>query len=124
MAQPHQPHDRPVGRYRYADSLWFSFFHEAAHVVHHPKRETYIRLDETGDDVDGLESEADSAALRYLLGPRAEARLRAGLKHQDVRDIAEEAGVDPGIAAGCLSHKLDDYVKYSRLRRKATLPWS
>lgn len=91
--------------------------------MHHPKRETYIRLNETGDNVDGLEGEADSAALRYLLGARADVRLRSGLKHQDIRDFAGEAGVDPGIVAGCLSHKLNDYVKYRTLRRKATLPW-
>lgn len=110
------------GRYQYADSLWFSFFHEAAHVAHHPKRATYIRPEGGGDDVDGLESEADAAALRYLLGPKAEARLRPGLKHQEVRDLAAQAGVDPGIVAGCLSHKINDYVKYRRFRRKTNLP--
>lgn len=62
VASPSHPLIAISGRYRYADSLWFSLFHEAAYVVHHPKRETYIHLNQTGDDADGLQTEADSAA--------------------------------------------------------------
>jgi HTH-type transcriptional regulator/antitoxin HigA len=110
------------GRYRFADSLWFSFFHECAHVIHHAKRETYIHLDKHQDDADGLESDADRHALRYLLGSQVSSRLRAGLTYDQVRQMADEAGVDPGAVAGPLSYAINDYTKYARLRRKLNLP--
>jgi HTH-type transcriptional regulator/antitoxin HigA len=112
------------GRYQYADSLWFSFFHEAAHVVLHAKRETYIHLDSKGDDEDGLETEADRFAMRHLVGQKVASRLRSGLRFSDVRALAEEAGVHAGIVAGQLSHALNDYRMYAKLRRKITLPGS
>lgn len=111
-----------TGRFGWADSFWFSFFHEAAHIVLHPKRATYIHLLEEGDDSDGLETEANRAATRYLVGGALAKQLRPGLRHDDVRRISSDIGVDPGIVAGQLCRKLDDYVKYRALRRKIQLP--
>jgi len=108
------------GRMGYSDSFWFSFFHEAAHVVLHPKRETYIDID--GDDDDGLETEADRAATRYLIGNHLARQLRHGMRHDDVRRLAAPLGVHPGIVAGQLARATGEWSKYAGLRRKIELP--
>jgi HTH-type transcriptional regulator/antitoxin HigA len=100
-----------------ADIFWFSFFHEAAHVLLHPKREMYIHRDARPDDADGLEGEADRAAVRMLIGQKVASRVRPGLTHAQVRTLSEEAGVDPGIIAGQVAHLTKDYVKYAKLRQ-------
>lgn len=110
------------GRYQYADSFWFSFFHEAVHVTTHPKREIYIDLDQRTDNDDGLETEADRGAARHLLGPVVLKRLHQGMRHPQVRELADQAGVHEGIIAGQLAHMYNEYPKYSRLRRKIELP--
>lgn len=105
-----------------ADIFWFSFFHEAAHIVLHPKREMYIHDSGRGDDSDGLEAEADRAAVRYLIGPKVSSRIRRGLSHAQVRELAAEAEVHEGIIAGQVVHLTNEFVKYARLRRPIELP--
>jgi len=109
------------GRYSYADSFWFSFFHEAAHVLLHAKREMYIHADVKRDNADGLEGEANRAAVRFLVGSELAKKLRPGLTYGDVRKLADELDVDAGIVAAQLSRAIGDYATYSRLRRKIDL---
>lgn len=122
--RPNNPMIVMSGRGGFADIFWFSFFHEAAHVVLHAKRETYIHVSAHGDDSDGLEAEADRAATRHLIGAKVSGQLRPGLTHGQVRALAEQAGVHEGIIAGQLCHLMNDYVRYSKLRRAVTLPES
>ena len=110
------------GRHRYADIFWFTFFHEAVHILLHPKRETYIDVEIRGDDSDGMEAQADRAAGRYLVGAQLAKKLRPGLRHDEVRRLADEAGVHVGIVAGQLCHALNDYQKYGKLRRMVEMP--
>jgi HTH-type transcriptional regulator/antitoxin HigA len=112
------------GRYSYADGFWFSFFHEAAHVLLHAKREMYIHADLKTDDADGLEGEANRAAVRYLVGPELAKKLHSGLKYAEVEKLADDLDVHVGIVAAQLSRAIGDYAKYSRLRKKISLSGS
>lgn len=99
-------------RYRWADVLWFSFFHEAAHVLLHGKREVFIE----GDDgrgsvaVETKEEEADRFAARLLLPPGDLDRIRPQaqakrLSKTRVQAFAAEQGIHPGIVVGRLQHE-------------------
>lgn len=106
------------GRYKYADIFWFCFFHEAAHLVLHGKRETYIDLPPgKTDDADGLEAEANRAAARYLVGAKFSRNLQRGMSQQKVRELAHQVGVDVGIVAGQVAKRFGDWGLYAGLRR-------
>ena len=51
-------------RHKSDDHLWFSFFHEAGHLLLHSKKQTYI-TNETERDV--AENEADEFSSSYLI---------------------------------------------------------
>jgi HTH-type transcriptional regulator/antitoxin HigA len=85
-------------RYKSDDHLWFSFFHEAAHLLLHSKKETFISTDRFSDNA---EKEADSFAAAYLVPRHYESRLRE-LSLGDVRDFAAEIGIAPGVVVGRL----------------------
>ena len=52
-------------RHKTDDHIWFSFFHEAAHIILHSKKSIFI--DETDGEIDGLESEANDWARNALV---------------------------------------------------------
>jgi HTH-type transcriptional regulator/antitoxin HigA len=88
-------------RWKKDDRFWFSFFHEAAHVLLHSKKETYV---DDGSEDDLLEREADRFAAAHLISP-TDARLLPTLNTKpDVIDFAERIGVSPGIVVGRLQH--------------------
>lgn len=88
-------------RYKTDDHLWFSFFHEAGHLLLHSKKETFIR----GDDVDNVrEEEANVFAAAYLIPKQRESDLRGLTTTAEVVRFAEELGIAPGIVVGRLQN--------------------
>lgn len=92
-------------RHRTDDHLWFSFFHEAAHVLLHSKRAVFV--DGTNGGAASLEAEADEWASDTLIPRRAWERFAATApRHADaVRAFADEQGIAPGIVVGRLQHR-------------------
>jgi hypothetical protein len=91
--------------------VWFTFFHEAGHLVLHSRQLTFV------EGVEGLnedqESDADAFA-RDLLIPPAFAPGLAPLRTQaDVTRFAEEIGIAPGIVVGRLQH--DGHIGRDRM---------
>lgn len=86
------------------DQFWFTFFHEAAHILLHPKKEIYVEIDNEEDE---HEAEANRFA-RDILIPAAEwkkvlqNRPRGAMQ---VRDWARRLGISPGILVGRLQHE-------------------
>ena len=110
------------GRYRYADSFWFTLFHELAHVLLHPRRSTFVDLDgQYGDDQDGQESQANEYAADILLPTSYRSRLAAARRANQIVGIAAEAGIDAGIAAGQHGHLTKNWRTGSRLRHPLSL---
>jgi HTH-type transcriptional regulator/antitoxin HigA len=108
-------------RYRTDDHLWFTFFHELAHVLLHGKKALIIE-DSSSDADDPKEAEADRFS-RDLLIPPGEATELSQLKTAlAVRKFAGRIGVAPGIVVGRLQH--DGHWPHSRghqLKRKLSL---
>jgi len=91
-------------RYKTDDQLWFSFFHEAGHILKHGKRDVFIEND---GDQDDKEEEANQFAADFLIPP-AEYRLfssRTGFYSKDeIRGFAQSLSIAPGIVVGRLQH--------------------
>ena len=62
-----------TGRYKRADSLWFTLLHELAHVLLHKRRETFIDVENGASSGSPEEKEADDFAARGLLPPELQA---------------------------------------------------
>jgi len=115
-------------RYKTDDHFWFSFFHEAGHVLLHGKRQTFIELDagrrgSQSDDEKKKEDEADAFAREQLI---PEATFKSFLRRRvfacsAIRQFAFEIGVSPGVVVGRLQHdELLPRVQCNELKRSVT----
>ena len=101
-------------RYKTDDQLWFSFFHEAGHILLHGKRDLFIE----DPGMNGQkEDQADKFAADTLIPP---VQLREFLETwtpnvypptSRIEDFADAIGVAPGIVIGRLQH--DGQVPFS-----------
>jgi len=86
-------------RYAWEDSFWFSFFHEAGHVLLHGKRLAFV----DDRDVDSSqELEADAFAGNLLIPARYDAELGRIVTLAEVQALARKLQVPPGIVVGRL----------------------
>lgn len=95
------------GRYLADDHLWFTFFHEAAHLLLHDPEAVYV------DDIEaapadpgssGPEAEADRFAAEVLLPQNLRIGLPARPSPIQVHGLAHRADVSPGVIVGQLQH--------------------
>src|SRR6266536_1877318 len=94
-------------RYKSDDHLWFSFFHEAAHVLLHGKKETFIHSKTakpaaTEHPEDTAEKEANSWAASWLIPRRLEPELRLLTTAAEIQSFAYRLGIAPCIVVGRL----------------------
>ena len=100
-------------RYRKDDHFWFTFFHEAAHVLLHGKREIFI------DDEDVAQSEkedeANQFAASYLISEAEYTALASetAISRTRVLAFARKLGIAPGIVVGRLQH--DEVIPFDWL---------
>ena len=109
-------------RHKSDDDLWFSFFHEAAHILLHGKKTVFV--DGTNGDNTAIEAEADEWASDILIPRRAWERFAAAAPHGEraVRAFADEQGIAPGIVVGMLQHR--GLLPWNRLNGlKVRLAW-
>lgn len=92
-------------RYKSNDQLWFTFFHEAGHILLHGKKELFLEgangMDET------KEKQANDFARDRLIPPRpfAAFKQQSTFKLDEIRDFADSLGIAPGIVVGRLQHE-------------------
>ena len=98
-------------RYRTDDHLWFTFFHEIAHVLRHGKTIVWIEDNSTSAS-DPKEAEADKFACDVLIPPKDAKELPQLKTDAAVRKFSASIGVAPGIVVGRLQH--DGYWAHSR----------
>ena len=106
-------------RYRWEDVFWFSFFHEAGHVLLHGKRETFI---DDGDRTGSEEEEANEFAASLLIPQQFETELLRIRTLAEAQLFARRLGIPPGVVVGRLQReKVLGYNVGNGLRRRFTL---
>jgi addiction module HigA family antidote len=106
-------------RGRGEDKFWFSFFHEAGHVLNDGKKDLLIN-DESQDDP--RELKANSFAAEILIPSRyddAISRFRSGA---EILQLADELGICPGIVAGRYQFLTNKWQLFKGMIRK--LEWA
>jgi HTH-type transcriptional regulator / antitoxin HigA len=85
------------------DHFWFTFFHEAGHVLLHKQDELFI--DELNAENTKEEEEANAFATRTLIPDQFKVRLQAlSLTPREILRFAKETQVSPGIVIGQLQN--------------------
>lgn len=102
-------------RYNSDDHLWFSFFHEAGHILLHGKRDAYVEYDEAETSPD--EEAANEFARDFLIAPEdyhAFVRsCKSYFSKQKASGFARKLGIAPGIIVGRLQH--DQQIPYTHV---------
>jgi HTH-type transcriptional regulator / antitoxin HigA len=102
-------------RYKKDDYFWFTFFHEAAHLLLHSKKETFV---DDGKDSDVTEDEANRWAEDFLIPRDRAAELHTLRTDAHVAAFAKDIGIAPGIVVGRMQHdEIWDYRQGHRLKR-------
>ena len=111
-----------TARHMTDDHLWFSFFHEAAHILLHSKKGVFV--DEANGNDAEQEAEANDWASRTLIPESAWQQFvaKSPRSAQAVEEFADEQGVAPGIVVGMLQHK--GLLPWTHLNKlKVRLSW-
>lgn len=91
-------------RYLSDDHFWFTFFHEAGHLLLHGNADTF--LEGVDGDMKTVETEANDFAARALIPAEFENEmLSLRVDAREVVRFATRAGVSPGIVVGQLQHR-------------------
>lgn len=92
-------------RYLRDDSFWFTFFHEAGHLILH-ENQLFLEWSERREFDSREEAEANKFASHVLIPPSEEAALRA-LSHEyrSIMRFAKNLSISPGIVIGQLQHR-------------------
>ena len=90
--------------YKTADQLWFTFFHEAGHILLHGKKDIFLEGENGKDE---KEEQANRFAADILIPPIDYRHFHARTGHfseVEVTTFAKNVGVAPGIVVGRLQH--------------------
>ena len=91
-------------RYKTDDQLWFTFFHEAGHILKHSKRTVFLEGPKPRQG--RMEDEANRFASEILI-PQTDylAFVEGGnFSRSAITEFASSIGVAPGIVVGRLQH--------------------
>ena len=109
-------------RFKTNDQFWFTFYHEAAHILLHGKKEIYIEALE-GYVLD-QEKEADDFAAKKLIPNNCVNNLSSSLTIKAIRQTAVKCKTHPGVLVGHLQHqKLVPYTFGNELKVKVNLDY-
>jgi HTH-type transcriptional regulator / antitoxin HigA len=96
-------------RYKRNDIFWFSFFHEAAHVLLHSKKVFFMEGTEYTTEQQILEDEANRYAAELLFTTADEQKFIKNTQNKpteaDIIAFAAKIGTHPAIIAGRLQRK-------------------
>ncbi len=79
------------------DIFWFSFFHEAYHVLYSNKNFLYI---EESNDSDVEEQKADNFASEFLIPSKYNHQISSITTKNEIIELAKKLNLSPGIVAG------------------------
>ncbi len=102
-----------TGRGKRNDKFWFSFFHEAGHILLHGKKEIFLEQIEYKDKDLQKEKEADEFAVKWTFSHEDEAKLKEKLPDTEEAffQYARTINTHPAIIIGRLQHNKE--IPYS-----------
>jgi addiction module HigA family antidote len=97
--------------YKSNDHLWFTFFHEAGHILKHGRKDIFLESNDS--DPEKKEEEANLFAQKMLIPQTRYAQfLQSGIPTlTHIKTFAQEISIAPGIVVG-------------RLQKEKIIPWS
>ncbi len=101
------------------DLFWFSFFHEAGHVINDSKKDLYINDGSKGDP---REQKADEFAAESLITRKFDNIIKNVSKKSEIKNLATSLGISPGIVAGRFQHLTKKWAYFKDLQCK--LEWA
>ncbi|MDW3181475.1 HigA family addiction module antitoxin [Roseobacter sp.] len=114
-------------RLKFEENVWFSFFHEACHILEHSKKAVFIDSYQEGTGGRDIEREADEFSAEMLV-PKAVIEKFQSVYGTGVRQISQPSfkrfsqqnGVSPGLLLMRLQHHeiVPRNSKLSKLKRK------
>jgi HTH-type transcriptional regulator / antitoxin HigA len=109
-------------RHRSDDHFWFTFFHEAGHLVLHSQNALFI--EDESEVTSHEEKEANQFAGDILIPPALREKLLSlKMGKREIVRFAQHAGVSPGVVVGQLQHM--GRVRHDRLNGyKRRYDWS
>lgn len=133
--EPHLPHTYVTGvsykqtpekaiimisdRGKKDDIIWFTLFHEIAHLLKHSKKEVFVDLEH--DDKNDIEEEADEFA-RNILIPKEEYNEFIKSTHiyteKKIKDFSNCINITPGVVVGRLQK--DGIIKWTEFNNLIT----
>ncbi|MDH4445426.1 MAG: HigA family addiction module antitoxin [Akkermansiaceae bacterium] len=103
------------------DKFWFSFFHEAGHILHDSKKERFI--DDGKDYRDKPEEKrADEFAANILIPATHNASIQAARSAAEITRIASSLKISAGIVAGRYQFITRKWSTFNGLKTK--LMWA
>jgi HTH-type transcriptional regulator/antitoxin HigA len=100
-------------RHRWADIFWFTFFHEAGHILLHEQRKlTFIDAPKSGTRTSVVEVEADDFASTTLVPKESDQLIWQAHDAADIAMIADRIGVHSGIIVGRMQH--DGLIRFNQ----------
>ncbi|MFP4156246.1 MAG: helix-turn-helix domain-containing protein [Opitutales bacterium] len=114
-------------RYKTDDMLWFTFFHEAAHILLHGKKDVFIEFRGVDNE---KEQEANQWAANFLISQSDWATFMKSLPSRPTKTaitkFARSIEVADGIVLGRLQHRQKRVGpgRYNELKHKLEIKWS
>jgi plasmid maintenance system antidote protein VapI len=101
-------------RYKTNDQFWFTFFHEAGHILFGGKKEVFIDLDHVTSKEERV---ADNFAANHLIPPQRASELNGLKTTRAIEALSDSIGIAPGIVVGRLQHeRIIGYNQFNGLK--------
>jgi HTH-type transcriptional regulator/antitoxin HigA len=102
------------------DRFWFTFFHEASHILNDSKKDIFIDDGRTYAD-DPAEMRADDFASETLIPRKHDPAIRTARSVSDIIALAQQLGVSTGVVAGRFRHITKKWTHFNALIQR--LEW-
>lgn len=106
-------------RHKWADIFWFTFFHEACHLLKHQRQHRFVIEGLADPELKEIESEADAFARDFLIPPQDwnAFNLKNNFTKQSIREFAHAVNIAPFIVVGRLQkEQLIAYNQFADLK--------
>lgn len=109
-------------RHKSNDQFWFSFFHEAGHILLHGKKDVFVEEFDEFESDSQKENEANNFASKFLIPADITSELPKNITEKDLRQIARKYNTHAAIVLGHLQHlKILPYSFGTSLKLKVIL---